>query len=67
MSPTEVESVLLEHPLVNDVGVTSVPCELAGELPQAWVVRGDSSLTEDMVKQYVAGPLQYIPQQTRNN
>ena len=46
VSPTELEGLLLEHPLVTDVGVTSVPAEMEGELPQAWVVRKNRSLTE---------------------
>ena len=55
VSPTEVEGVLSKHPLVADVAITSVPCEMAGELPQAWVVRKDNTLTENMVKKIVAG------------
>ena len=55
VSPTELEGLLLEHPLVTDVGVTSVPAEMEGELPQAWVVRKNQSLTEKMVQDYIAG------------
>ena len=55
VSPSEVEGVLIEHPLITDVGVTSVPCEKAGELPQAWVVRLNDSLTQQMVIDYVKG------------
>ena len=58
VSPSELEGLLLEHPLVEDVGVTSVPSDMEGELPKAWVVRRDQSLTEKMVQDYIAGMTQ---------
>ena len=58
MSPSELEGLLLEHHLVEDVGVTSVPSDMEGELPQAWVVRKNQSLNEKMVQDYIAGMTQ---------
>ena len=59
VSPSELEGILLKHPLVADVAVTSVPSEMEGELPQAWVVKKEESLTEDAVKLIVAGEPTY--------
>ncbi|XP_076442306.1 uncharacterized protein LOC143281165 isoform X2 [Babylonia areolata] len=36
--PAELESLLLTHPAVQDVGVIGVPSEEVGELPRAYVV-----------------------------
>lgn len=38
VSPAEIEDLLLGHPAVEDVGVTSVPDEYAGEKPKAYIV-----------------------------
>ncbi|KAL4904351.1 hypothetical protein BDW74DRAFT_185650 [Aspergillus multicolor] len=38
VSPAEIEDLLLGHPAVDDVGVTSVVDEYAGEKPKAYVV-----------------------------
>ncbi|CEN60643.1 Putative Acyl-CoA synthetase [Aspergillus calidoustus] len=38
VSPAEIEDLLLGHPAVEDVGVTSVPDDYAGEKPKAYVV-----------------------------
>lgn len=38
VAPAELESILLEHPLVWDVGVAGLPDIWAGELPLAFVV-----------------------------
>ncbi|KAL4787029.1 hypothetical protein BJX76DRAFT_51935 [Aspergillus varians] len=37
VSPAEIEDLLLGHPTVEDVGVTSVPDNYAGEKPKAYV------------------------------
>lgn len=43
--------MLLTHPNVKDCAVVGRPDELAGELAMAFVVKGDSNLTEaDVVK-----------------
>ncbi|KAF7155957.1 hypothetical protein CNMCM6106_007869 [Aspergillus hiratsukae] len=38
VSPAELEDLLLGHPVVEDVAVTSVPDEYSGERPKAYVV-----------------------------
>ncbi|KAL3476495.1 hypothetical protein BJX99DRAFT_270487 [Aspergillus californicus] len=38
VSPAEIEDLLLGHPAVDDVGVTSVPDDYSGEKPKAYVV-----------------------------
>lgn len=45
----EIEALLLTHPKIKDCGVIGKPDEIAGELPMAFVVRLDSSLSEDDV------------------
>lgn len=43
VSPAEIEDLLLGHPDVEDVGVTSVADDYAGERPKAYVVlKGDA-------------------------
>ena len=56
MAPAELESLILSHPAVADVGVTSLPDELAGELPMAFVVRKDGErVTEEEIMKFVQG------------
>ena len=58
VAPAELEALLLDHPRIADAAVTSVPDEAAGELPLAFVVKKpDVNLSEEQVKQYVAGML----------
>ena len=54
VAPAEMEALLLEHPNVADVAVVGKPDEEAGELPKAYVVAKDSSLTADDVMSFVA-------------
>ncbi|KAL4914666.1 hypothetical protein BDW62DRAFT_219941 [Aspergillus aurantiobrunneus] len=54
VSPAEIEDLLLGHPAVEDVGVTSVPDDYAGEKPKAYVVlksavRGQLGTSEGVV------------------
>ncbi len=39
MPPAELESLLLKHPDVTDVGVVGIPDTEAGELPKAFIVK----------------------------
>lgn len=56
VSPTELEKLLLNHPEIQDAGVCSVPDEVAGELPRAYIVRRPGSkLTEKEIAKYIAG------------
>ncbi len=50
--PAEVESVLNQHPGVDDCIVTSVPDKVRGQLVTAYVVRKDKNLTSDELDQY---------------
>lgn len=47
--PSEVENVIASHPKVLEVGVIGVPDEKSTEAVKAFVVRKDSSLTEQEV------------------
>ena len=55
--PAEIESVLLAHPKIADVGVIGVPSEKWGESPLAAVVLSDESLTADEVIEFCKGKL----------
>ncbi|KAI6221506.1 4-coumarate--CoA ligase 3 [Aphelenchoides besseyi] len=52
--PAELEDLLLSHPRIADAAVIGVKDEKAGELPKAFVVRKDESLTEKEVFDFVA-------------
>ncbi|CAB3259644.1 unnamed protein product [Arctia plantaginis] len=53
--PSEIETVILEHPGVSDVSVTSIPDEEDGEHPVACVVRKiGSNVTAQEIKDLVA-------------
>lgn len=56
VSPTELESIILQIPGVADAAVVGIPDALAGEIPRAFVVHHPDSqnLTEAEVEQYVA-------------
>lgn len=47
--PNEVEDVIAEHPKVMEVCVIGIPSEKSGEEVKAFVVKKDSSLTEEEV------------------
>lgn len=53
MAPAELEDILLAHPKIRDVTIVGVPCKISGEVPKAFVVREDSDLSEDEVKDFV--------------
>lgn len=59
VAPAELEDVLLAHPGIVDCAVVPTPDEEAGEVPKAFVVRGEgppgSELTADEVLEFVAG------------
>ena len=42
VAPAELEAHLLTHPSVADVAVISVPDDIAGEIPKAFVVKSSS-------------------------
>ena len=54
--PAELEALIVTHPAVADVAVIGIPEVEAGELPKAFVVvREGETLTEDELKEFVAG------------
>jgi len=56
VSPSELELLLLTHPDVMDAAVSSIPDEMAGELPRGYVVRKPGSkVTEDELIKFIAG------------
>lgn len=52
-----MEAVLLTHSKIKDCGVIGKQDELAGELPLAFVVRGDPNLTESEIVEYIYGKM----------
>jgi acyl-CoA synthetase (AMP-forming)/AMP-acid ligase II len=51
--PKEVETILLLHPAIADVGVVAAPHPVKGEAPVAWVVlKAGAEVTEDEVRQH---------------
>ncbi|KPJ20010.1 putative 4-coumarate--CoA ligase 3 [Papilio machaon] len=58
VSPTEIESVIMEQPEVADVAVVGIPDALAGEVPKAFVVlKANHKLTEKQIYDVVAQKL----------
>lgn len=55
MAPAELEFLIAKHPGVKDVGVVGKPDERAGEVPLAFVVKKDVSITEKEIVDFVAG------------
>lgn len=49
VSPNEIEDVISTVPGVVQVGVIGVPDEKSGEVPAAFIVRGDEAPTEDAI------------------
>lgn len=55
VSPAELESVIIRHAKVADVGVVGIPDAICGEVPRALVVPRDSSLTVEEIHEIVNG------------
>lgn len=55
--PAEVESVLLEHPLVAEAAVTGTPSDEWGEVVTAWVVPAEDGFDSHGLVQWAAGRL----------
>jgi long-chain acyl-CoA synthetase len=50
--PKEIEDVIAMHPKVLEVGVKGVPDEKTNEAPKAFIIKKDSSLTEDEIRAF---------------
>lgn len=55
VAPAELEVILRQHPEILDAAVVGVSHPTLGEAPKAFVVlKNDSSITENAIKNYVA-------------
>jgi long-chain acyl-CoA synthetase len=57
IAPAEIEALLFEHPGVADCAVIGKPDPEAGELPKAFVVRKDPTLTAEALLDWARGRL----------
>jgi acyl-CoA synthetase (AMP-forming)/AMP-acid ligase II len=51
--PAELEDLLLSHNGVQDAAVIGIPDKQSGELPRAFIVRRDPTLTETTIADFV--------------
>ncbi|GMT14942.1 hypothetical protein PFISCL1PPCAC_6239, partial [Pristionchus fissidentatus] len=51
--PAELEDILLSHPSIQDAAVIGIPDAKAGELPKAYIVKSNPSLTAEQVYNFV--------------
>lgn len=54
VAPAELEGILISHPAVADAAVIPVADEEAGELPKAFVVMSDASVSHETIMAFVA-------------
>lgn len=54
VAPAELEDTLIGHSKIADAAVIGVPDESAGEVPRAYVVKADSNVTEQEIKEFVS-------------
>jgi long-chain acyl-CoA synthetase len=57
IAPAEIEALLFEHPGVADCAVIGKPDPEAGEVPKAFVVRKDPTLTAEALVEWARGRL----------
>ena len=50
--PSELENVITSHPKVKQSAVIGVPDSFSSEVPKAFIVRSDKSLTQEEIKEY---------------
>ena len=50
VAPAELENLIRSLPGVQDVAVIGVPDERAGELPRAYVVKGDQNIQSEDIE-----------------
>ena len=57
IAPAEIEALLFEHPAVADCAVIGKPDDEAGEIPKAFVVTRDTTLTTEALLAWARGRL----------
>ena len=57
VAPALLEAQLIKNPRITDAAVVGVPHEEFGEVPRAYVVKADPTLTEEDVKKTIADQL----------
>ncbi|WKX94827.1 hypothetical protein Q1695_011804 [Nippostrongylus brasiliensis] len=63
VAPAELEGILLSHPEIHDAAVIGIPDDRFGEIPKAYVVRAQESLSEEDVKGFIrekVSPYKYL-------
>ena len=55
VAPSELEDLLLKHPGIQDAAVIGIPDSRSGELPRAYVVRKDDTVTQEEVESFLEG------------
>lgn len=55
VAPAELEDLLLSHPGIRDAAVIGIKCNMAGEVPKAFVVKEMPEITTEDVTSYVKG------------
>lgn len=53
MSPTELEGILRKHDGIADVAVIGIPDERAGELPRAYIVPKNNSVSAQDINEFL--------------
>lgn len=54
ISPSQIETLLMEHPMIQDAQCVGVPdCVLGEEIAAFVIAKGSGSVTEDQIKEYV--------------
>lgn len=55
VAPAELEAMLISHPFISDAAVVPMKDEGAGEVPVAYIVRGNGcKISEDDIKQFIS-------------
>ena len=50
--PNEIEEVLAQHPKILEVAVVGIADEKSGEVPKAFIVKKDDSLSVEEIQNY---------------
>uniref|UniRef100_A0A914QMF9 4-coumarate--CoA ligase n=1 Tax=Panagrolaimus davidi TaxID=227884 RepID=A0A914QMF9_9BILA len=55
VAPAELEDILLSHSGIADAAVIGIKHEIFGEVPKAFIVKSNESLTEQQIQEYMNG------------